>query len=212
MRGLAGAIVGIIVGARAAGAHPPPPPPEEPKPARTMVVAEVGPWFAAEEVSHYGGFMLGARFAVGVRHDRMFYELEAEGGSVWLRDNHGPDDGPSIGGVVGRAGANARWTAGVITSGNDVSIEGWLEGGVGLHVIQWNGGGRLVRPDVLTGAGISERFGRTKSMSFDAGLLIVVGRGPSGGLPTCAGPCDEATPPVRVDLELIDLCAFTARW
>lgn len=211
MRGLAGSIVGIIVCARAAVAHPPPPPPEEPTPARTMTVAEVGPWFAAEEVAHYSGLALGARLALGLRRDRMFYEVEGEGGSIWLtsRGDHALDH--TIGGTIGRAGANARWTAGSI-GGNDVSIDGWLEGGVGLHVIQWRDGGRLVRPDALVGVGLSERFGRTKSMSLDAGLLIVVGRGAGGGVPGCAGPCDEATPPVHVDLELIDHCAFTARW
>jgi hypothetical protein len=208
MRGLAGSIAVIVVSAHTVRAHPPPPPPAPHEPSR---VVELGPWFAAELVDHYSGLALGARLDLGVVRGAMTYELDAVVGHVWLLTKDEQDLHPTIGGTYGRAGATARWVFGSI-GGSDFRVEGWLEGGVGVHAIQWHASGRLVRPDALGGLGFSERIGRSQRYSLDIGLDVVIGAPRGSGVPTCAGPCDEPTPPVHPDVGVVDHVTFTARW
>lgn len=209
MRAVAGTIVAIIVCARTAAAHPPRPP-APPPPPHTMV--EVGPWFGAELVDHYGGLGLGTHAAIGRVRGRMTYDLDVAVVSLRLLHHRDQDLDPTIDGLLGRVGANARWIFGSVDVRDVLTIEGWLQAGVGVHAIQWRDGGRMVRPDVLGGVGFSERFGRAKRLSLDVGLLIALGRGRTIGAPTCAGPCDEPTPPVRGDTVVIDQIALSVRW
>ena len=183
----------------------------DPKPPSHALVNEIGPWLVFEGVGDYTGLGIGGRYALDVVRDRMVYSVEADLAKVWLLSKDGETLDRSIPGVMGRVGANARWIFGE-AGHDDFFVDGWLQGGVGVHAIQWLDGGRLVHPDVQVGIGLSEVIGRSRRFSFDAGILFVFGRADMRGMPTCAGPCDEPTPPVSTELGVIDHCAFTARW
>jgi hypothetical protein len=113
--------------------------------------------------------------------------------------------------MYARAGATARWTYASV-GGGDFSVAFWLQGGAGVHAVQWDGGGRLVRADGEGGLGLTEWFGRRQRYGMDAGLLVAVGRGGGGGAPRCAGPCDEPTPTVHADVLLLEHLSFLALW
>ena len=204
-------IVTITALAARAAAEPPPIPIERGEPHQAAF--DFGPWIPAYVIDHYSGIGIGPRFAGWLRHRNWAFGVEGAAGRLWLTHDvqHDTDVTPTIPGTIGRIGANARWQTRVM-DGSDLAIDLWLQGGAGVHAIQWDGGGRVVRPDGLVGFGVSERFGRLKRYAFDAGVIVVIGRGRGGGLPTCAGPCDEPTPPVHDDVLIIDQMAFTETW
>ncbi|HTJ43226.1 MAG TPA: hypothetical protein VL463_14070 [Kofleriaceae bacterium] len=206
-----GALIAILLYAGNAAAHPPPPYDCCPKPPSHVTVNEIGPWIVFDMIGGYSGIGIGGRYAVDLVRDRMVYSAEAGLAKLWLTTKDGDTLDRSIPGVMGRVGVNARWIFGE-AGHDDFMVDGWLQGGVGVHTIQWLDGGRLAHPDVQIGIGLSEVFGRSRRFSFDAGILFVFGRTDMHGMPTCAGPCDEPTPPVSTELGLIDHCAFTMRW
>jgi hypothetical protein len=199
------------LGARAV-ACPPPIPVEASEPHKAAF--DFGPWFPVYLVGHYSGIAIGTRAAGWLRRGGWEVGVEGGVGRLWLTHDTSDDTdlSPTIPGAMGRLGANVRWQTRVLESGGDFAIDLWLQGGAGVHAIQWDGGGRLVRPDGLVGAGVTERFGRTKRYGLDVGVIVVIGRRESGGAPTCAGPCDEPTPPVHGDVQIIDQMAFTETW
>jgi hypothetical protein len=195
-----------------AAAEPPPIPVEQGEPHKAAF--DIGPWFPVYLVDHYSGIAIGARGAGWLKRGGWAFGVEGGVGRMWLthENDQGTEDSPSIRGYMGRVGANLRWQTRVLNGDDDFAIDLWLQGGAGVHAIQWDGGGRIVRPDGLVGFGVTERFGRHKRYGLDAGVTVVVGHGKGGGMPTCAGPCDEPTAPVHYDVEIIDQIAFTETW
>jgi hypothetical protein len=196
-----------------AAAEPPPIPHDEGEPHRGVL--DVGPWVPIYMIGHYSGVAPGVRAAGWLRRGAWAFGVEGAGGRLFADHNNTdgtPDPLPSIHGYLGRIGANARWQARVMDD-SELAIDLWLQGGAGVHAVAWDLGGRLVRPDGQVGLGVTERIGRRRKYSVDVGVILVVGPGRSGGTPTCAGPCDEPTPPVRGgDFEVMDHIAFTESW
>ena len=212
MRGAAIAIVIGALGARATAHPPPPPPPPEEIPHdRDKPIVDVGPWWAGPIMEHYAGWALGARVAAWIPSDSLQYGLEAEVGRVWLTTYREEPLDDAIAGVIARGGANVRWTFGR-AKWDDLPIDFWVQAGAGVHVIQWTAGGRMVRPDGLIGFGVVEQFGTRRRIGMDAGVVMIFGRGSAAGMPTCAGPCDEPTPPVRGDVLVVDQTTLTVSW
>ncbi len=83
----------------------------------------------------------------------------------------------------------------------------WLEAGIGEQVISWSGGGRLSRPDVGFGLGWSiGGRGKEHHGAYFLEVRATLARSPSSPgstTPTCAGPCDTATPPVNIDHSIL---------
>jgi len=211
------ALGGVVVAApRPAAAHPPPCFECEPRaaPAEPTRETEGGPWVVFVGVDGYRGVYLGARLAAGIRRGRLLFQGEADLGRAVLRTRHGRDLDQEIAGVVARAGGNVRWTYGRGHLGRALPIEYdfWLQAGLGVHVVQWWAGGRMVRPDAQVGFGLSQVIGRSRRISLDSAVVFIADRGPAGGAPTCAGPCDEPTAPVHGEFDVVDHFAVTVRW
>ncbi|MCE9580199.1 MAG: hypothetical protein K8W52_44190 [Deltaproteobacteria bacterium] len=209
-----GALIALLVIGTAGAAAASPPPccdyDREPEVAHRGQY-EIGPWISFLWLQGYNGVMFGGRFAAGIERGRWLFGGEAEVASVALTTLHGDALPNHIGGFAARAAATAKWTFARV-GGRDVRIDFWLLGGVGTKTIRWWGGGQLVRPDVEGGIGLSEVVGRRRRWSLEAGVIVIGGRGVSRGAPVCAGPCDEPTPPVSADIELIDHIAIGMRW
>lgn len=168
------------------------------------------PRFSGHFQDDFAGLAMGSGVEVWRPHGRWLVGGEAEIGRLWL-NRHQHEDIPTIYGWTGRAGVNARYILGTANIAVDFGIQGWAQIGVGVHAIQWDRGGRLVRPDVAVGIGFSEVLGRR--FALDVGLVVAIGHtGDGPGVPTCAGPCDERTAPVREDVELIDHFAIRTTW
>lgn len=115
-------------------------------------------------------------------------------------------------GMMHRGALNARYNVGEIGGSRDIPLRGvfWVEGGLGRHVVQWYDGGKLTRSDVGLGFGgqLDFRLGRREQpniFGFYYAFRATVARSPEADLDlpaTCAGPCDEATPPSPNDLGL----------
>jgi hypothetical protein len=212
MRGIWISIAAMMMMASASAlAHPPPPPPEPPHPGGERYTADVGWWFAAVFVDGYAGLTTTPRASAWLRRGSMRYGIEGELGRVWLTYRDGMPLDADIAGSIARAAVDARWTF-ANAGGGDFSVDFWLEGGAGAHAIQWDGGGRLTRTEGHVSIGLTERFGRRQRYGMDVGVGFAIGRGGSGGAPTCAGPCDEPTPPVHGDGLLVEHASFMADW
>jgi hypothetical protein len=172
---------------------------------------EIGPWLAFLSLQGYSGAMIGGRLAAGVQRGHWLFSGEVDLGDVWLTSHHGDALDHAITGFGVRTAATARRLFRVMSDAR-IDLDLWVQGGVGTKVFQWWEGGRLVHPDLHVGAGVSEVIGRSKRYSLEAGVIVIAGRGVSRGAPICAGPCDEPTPPVSVDLEIIDHIAIGMRW
>ena len=220
MRSQSGAACAVVLGvALATGAGPaaacPPPVPSDPPAPRPRSELEVGPWFVFAGVDGFRGYYRGARLAVGHRWHRLLLQGEVDLGDAILRRLHGDNLPEPIRGFSARAGANLRWTfARAHAFGRaPIEYEFWLQGGVGAHLVQWWGGGRLARADGQVGLGLSQVLGSSGRLSLDSAVVIFFNGGRAAGAPTCAGPCDEPTPPIRGgEVDVVDHFAFTVRW
>ncbi|HTJ43225.1 MAG TPA: hypothetical protein VL463_14065 [Kofleriaceae bacterium] len=175
------------------------------------VLFEGGPRFVSGRLGDYGAIGVGAHYAIDVVRDRMTYVAELDLAKVWLTSKNDEDLPDPVPGVMARVGVDARW---IFAEGgeDDFWIGGWVQGGVGVHAIQWLDGGRLAHPDVQLGIGLSEIVGRDRLFSFEPGVNVVFGRTDMKGLPTCAGPCDQPTPPVSTEVGITIDMAFAFRW
>lgn len=83
----------------------------------------------------------------------------------------------------------------------------WIEAGGGWQRVFWNEGGRLDRPDVVFGFGVTldKTLGKKSSSPRYIGPYFAVrgnwAQAPDmDDTPTCGGPCDKATSPSRNDV------------
>ena len=151
-------------------------------------------------------------FAGGIRRDRLAlfgeYDLLSVGQSPSSAsaDATMPPPDP-IRGYMQRFGLDARYSVARF-GGGDAGIRGdlWIEGGLGAEVIQWYEGGRLHRGDLDLGFGAQTTFKigsdrHPRYIGFHYAVKATIAKAPprKDDFPTCAGPCDEPTPPVPWD-------------
>jgi hypothetical protein len=113
-------------------------------------------------------------------------------------------------GLVQRFGLNAHYSIGrFITAFGGAGLVGdfWIEAGLGEQLVRWNEGGRLHRADVSFGIG-AQLGGRGTEHhgGYFLGLRVTASQTPAGYVrtePTCAGPCDTATPPLGLDKSVL---------
>ena len=110
-------------------------------------------------------------------------------------------------GVMHRLGADARYaflhsksTPRLSDHGSQGVFDMYLQAGTGVEIIQWDQGGRLVRPDISVAVGM---LGAYRSMTqrrqgwfIDFRVQVARRIDRVGAMPTCSAPCTEATPPV----------------
>jgi hypothetical protein len=209
MRGLIAGLTLVLV-TRTAAAEPPRYVETKAPPLRGAI--ETGPWIVFANVAGYQGIAGGGRVALGALvGERWYLSVEAAATRLSLT-TYQHEAIPPIDGTLARTGVNVRWIWGRVRPQAEIAIEGWVAAGVGAKLYRWNAGGRLARVDTAIGVGFSERIGPGGRFAFDCGLLVDFAGGGGGGPPRCAGPCDEPTPPVRSDLEIVDHVAFTVWW
>lgn len=92
-----------------------------------------------------------------------------------------------------------------------LGVNFWVEAGGGYQRVAWDGGGILSRNDIQLGFGL-QLDGKLGRMSPDPryfgpyfAFRANIARAPeaeTGQMPTCNGPCDQATLPSRNDVSL----------
>jgi hypothetical protein len=174
---------------------------------------DVGFLVGGMSVGPIDGFAGGAFAAGGVRRDRLAllgeYDLLSVGQSPDASSSDPSMPAPDpIRGYMQRFGADARYSVASF-GGGDVGIRGdiWLEAGLGGEVIQWYGGGKLHRGDLDLGFGGQATFklgsdSHPRYLGFHYAVKGLLAKAPprKDDFPTCAGPCDEPTPPVPYDV------------
>lgn len=106
-----------------------------------------------------------------------------------------------VDGLVHRLGGFVRYSISRLGC-NDAGFDVYVEGGAGLQHLRWDDGGAWTRPDLSLGMGIGTWFlGDTDHAGLTVGLRVTLAprNDVEGALPTCAGPCDQPTPPTGVD-------------
>jgi hypothetical protein len=109
-----------------------------------------------------------------------------------------------IRGFMNRVGLSGRYALGSI--GKDfIRADLWLEGGVGREFVQWDAGGKLTRDDFTVGIGVQPMFTimNQRFLGYYMAFRMIVAESPDAKLhlpSTCAGPCDEPTPPATTDM------------
>lgn len=173
-----------------------------------------------------GGLDIGTdrRFTRGLQLDvgRRFGDVLLLGEYQYLAV--GRDDSASRG-ALSRVGATVRYSllrtrVDPRASGKHSPVAGdfWLEGGVGMSRLTWDAGGTLTRPDLALGFGlqldkvIDRRAERPRLFGPYIAFRAHLARAPQtpAGMPTCGGPCDEATLPSRNNVGLF--FHFGANW
>jgi hypothetical protein len=149
---------------------------------------------------------VGMHLDVGWNHGPIYlygeYDLLSVGEQTYMAA-----DKP-IRGLLQRVSANARYSF-FDAHGQDFPLGGelWLEGGLGRQRIDWDEGGRLSRNDLSLGFGAQlnvvagRHQARPQVFGVYYALKLTVAKDPGPrGMPGCAGPCDEPTPPSPWDL------------
>lgn len=107
----------------------------------------------------------------------------------------------NIDGLVHRLGGFVRYSASRLGC-RDAGFDVYVEAGAGLQRLRWDDGGAWTRPDLSLGVGIGGWFaGDHEHAGLTVGLRVTLApRNDVAHAPaTCAGPCDQATPPTGVD-------------
>jgi hypothetical protein len=176
----------------------------------THFEGDVGLLVGGMSIGPLDGFAGGMYAEGGVKRDRLMvlgeYDLMSVGQTPAAEDPNAPPN--PVRGYMQRFGLDARYSVGRF-GGGDVPVRGdiWLTAGLGGEIIQWYEGGRLHRPDAELGLGAQASFrygstGHPKFIGFYYAVRAFIAKAPpskNDGIPTCAGPCDEPTPPVPWD-------------
>jgi len=170
-----------------------------------QVQPEVGFGFLVGQLSvgKVAGTAFGFHLDGGVRWHRLALLAEYD----FLSLTEDTDISLPTRGLVHRVGANLRYSFGVLSK-RDFPMRGdfWIEAGAGHQLVTWVDGGKLHRNDLAFGIGsqATVRFGRNnrKKLGIIYAVKFLVADRPDGKMPPsgCAGPCDEPTPMIPVDL------------
>ena len=163
----------------------------------------VGTFLGSYAVGDAKGFTGGVHAGAGWR----LGNLLVLGEGTLLRVGDSDDDKDPVQGTMTRLGLTGRYS--LFTGGErEVSVDVWVEAGVGRELIAWDGGGELGRDDSAFGFGIQPRFkkrpsygsssssDRQSQFGYLLALRMFVANDPGANkvqAPTCAGPCDRPT-------------------
>lgn len=168
---------------------------------RLLPMGEGGFEVGTFSVGRIAGTAVGFHVGAGVRWSK----LVLLGGYDFLSLSQDADVPEPVRGLVHRLGATVRYSIGD-KSMRPLRGDFWLELGGGREIIRWYDGGTLARNDVSFGIGAqgSVRFGADKRRNmglYYAAKFIIADR-PDGKImtPGCAGPCDEPTAMIPIDL------------
>lgn len=170
---------------------------------RLHPTGELGLEVGTYSVGRIAGTVVGFHADAGVRWNK----LVVLGGYDFMSLSQDTDAGVPVRGLIHRLGATVRYSI-ADKSTRELPFRGdfWLELGGGREIIRWYDGGKYSRNDVSFGFGAqgSVRFGadkRRKLAIYYAARFFLADR-PDGKMmtPGCAGPCDEPTAMIPVDL------------
>ena len=168
---------------------------------RLLPTGEGGFEVGTFSVGRIAGTAIGFHLGAGVRWNK----LVLLGGYELLSLKQDADVPDPVRGLIHRFGATVRYSIGD-KSMRPLRGDFWLELGGGREIIRWFDGGKLSRNDVSVGIGAqgSIRFGANKRRNmglYYAAKFIIADR-PDGKImtPGCAGPCDEPTAMIPIDL------------
>ena len=149
--------------------------------------------------------------AAGIHHDHLAllaeYSLGGVGYHVTVENARGDSTPETIGsnGLEHRFGAVARYSLVKLASEQDkvdaTQLFGdlYLDAGVGVEVMHWDGGGTLVRPDLALGIGmtVGGHISPTQRGAFSLGLRLHIARRDDRDnlAETCSAPCSWPTQP-----------------
>lgn len=160
----------------------------------------VGALVGSQRVGTVAGSAGGMHFDAGLKLDRLYAYGEYDFLSV---GQSGYDTQDPVRGFMHRFGANARYSLAAFGGHGEVPVRGdiWAEVGAGYEDVFWHEGGRLGRRDLSFGFGAQAEFRIGRDHPHYVGVYYAmktwVGAAPprKNDMPTCAGPCDEATGP-----------------
>lgn len=184
--------------------------PERPKDPWTRARFEgaVGALVGGQRIGYIHGTAGGMYVDAGFKMDRVYAYAEYDFLGVGETAPVTPAPGDAtVRGFMHRVGANLRYSLAAF-GGRDVPVRGdiWVELGGGHQHIRWHEGGKLGRKDLSLGFGAQATFkiGRDKpkfiGIYYAVKFTIARTPGPKNDDPTCAGPCDEPTPPSPWDV------------
>ena len=131
-------------------------------------------------------------------------------GEPALRSDGASDLSSHPSGLVQRLGLDVRYCLGrfiAATSGQALTGDIWVEGGLGAQFVRWNEGGALSRGDLSFGFGMQlGGRGPQHHGAYFFDLRATVAHSPASdtsSISTCAGPCDTPTPPIGLDKSIL---------
>ena len=185
--------------------------PERPKNPwnKARLEGAVGALVGGQRVGWIHGTAGGIHADVGFKMDRLFLygEYDFLGVGETAPTSPAPED-VTVRGFMHRVGANLRYSLAAFGGHGEVPVRGdvWAEIGVGHQHIRWHEGGKLGRQDLSFGFGAQATFkiGRDKpkfiGIYYAVKMTVARAPEPKSDDPTCAGPCDEPTPPSPWDI------------
>lgn len=187
------------------------PEPERPKNPwqKARLEGAVGALVGGQRIGWIRGTAGGLHVDAGFKMDRLFLygEYDFLGVGETASTTPAPGD-PTVRGFMHRVSANVRYSLAAFGGGGEVPVRGdvWAEIGGGHQHVRWHEGGKLGRKDISFGFGAQATFkiGRDKpkflGIYYAVKMTIARAPEPKSDDPTCAGPCDEPTPPSPWDV------------
>lgn len=185
---------------------------EDPEPARpkdpwkkARFEGAIGGLVGGQGIGYVHGTGGGLHLDAGFKMHRIFLYGEYDFLGVGENTYENPE---AVRGFMHRVGVNARYSLAAFGGGRDVPVRGdvWAEIGGGHQHVRWHEGGKLGRKDLSFGLGAQATFkiGRDKPKFLGVyyAVKMTIARSPDrkDEDPTCAGPCDEPTPPSPWDV------------
>lgn len=181
----------------------------EPPPARHAVDGRFGLLLGGASVGDASGFSIGFSSGLGYR----IGAATLRGLFDYYRVGDEPADLPARHGRAARLGGALRYS--FANNGDDdaagAAIDFWGELGAGYEHVEWRAGGILDRPDAELAVGLDvggrsarDDRGHRREIGYFMAFRSLIGQAPepAGAMPTCGGPCTQATPPPRTDISL----------
>ncbi len=174
-----------------------------PPPAPHMIEAEVGMMMGGADAADVNGFSFGGTASVGYR----IGDNALRGSFDYYSVGDGYQEVMQRHGRATRVGAALRHS--FRTTDRDRAFYGdlWGELGGGYEQLGWPSGGLLSRPDGELAFGFDLGFRNTRNQHLTGYFMdfrAFLGEAPAvaGAMPTCGGPCTQATTPPRIDVSM----------